>query len=298
MGLVWGIDLGGTKVEGVVLDPDRFTEPRCRLRVPTEANRGYDHIISQIGRLLTEMERETGEARPEAIGIGTPGTSDPATGLMKNCNTTAFNGRPLSMDLERALGCRVALANDANCFALAEARLGAGRGAEVVFGVILGTGVGGGLVVNGRVLGGAQGIAGEWGHNLLEPDGAPCYCGRKGCVETVLAGPSLERFYAERSGERRRLPEILSRVDTDAAAAATRERLMDQFGRALAVVVNIVDPHVVVLGGGVGSVPELRTEGRESLARHVFNTTLATELKAPTLGDSAGVFGAAMLVAP
>ncbi|MGV3615078.1 MAG: ROK family protein [Fimbriimonas sp.] len=297
MSLVWGIDLGGTKIEGVALEPERFAEPRCRLRVPTEGHLGYAHIIGQIERLVREMEVATGERRPAVIGIGTPGTTDPGTGLMKNCNTTALNGMPLGRDLVAALGCDVVLANDANCFALAEARLGAAQGADVVFGVILGTGVGGGLVVGGRVLGGAQGIAGEWGHNILEPEGTPCYCGLRGCVETVLAGPSLERFYAEKSGERRRLPEILARVDVDTHAAATKARLIDQFGRALAVVVNIVDPDVIVLGGGVGNVAALQTEGRESLARWVFNDGLRTELRAPTLGDSAGVFGAAMLVA-
>lgn len=296
--LVWGLDLGGTKIEGVVLDPERFTTPKCRLRLPTEAHLGYDHIVGQIVRLVEEMEKATGESRPAAIGIGTPGTADPFTGLMKNCNTTALNGRPLPQDLSAALGCRAVLANDANCFALAEARLGVARGADVVFGVILGTGVGGGLVVGGRVLNGAQGIAGEWGHNLLDPDGVPCYCGRRGCVETVLAGPSLERHYSGLTGEKRRLPEILSRVDSDPAAAETRRYLLEWFGKALAVVVNIVDPNVIVLGGGVGNVPDLLTHGREELARWVFNDKLGTELRTPTLGDSAGVFGAAMLVAP
>lgn len=298
MSLVWGIDLGGTKIEGVVLEPERFTEPKCRLRLPTEAHLGYGHIIGQIVRVVEEMEKVTGEPRPARIGVGTPGTADPFTGRMKNCNTTALNGQPLPADLAVALGCEVVLANDANCFALAEARLGAAQGSEIVFGVILGTGVGGGLVVNGRVLNGAQGIAGEWGHNLLDPNGVPCYCGRRGCVETVLAGPSLERFYFEQTGEKRRLPEILSRVAMDPAAEATRRHLLEWFGKALAVVVNIVDPHVIVLGGGVGNVPDLLTEGRKELARWVFNDRLGTELRTPTLGDSAGVFGAAMLVVP
>lgn len=297
MSLVWGIDLGGTKIEGVVLEPERFTEPKCRLRLPTEAHLGYEHIIGQIVRVVEEMEKATGVSRPAAIGVGTPGTADPFTGLMKNCNTTALNGRPLPAGLSAALGCQAILANDANCFALAEARLGVAKGADVVFGVILGTGVGGGLVVGGRVLNGAQGIAGEWGHNLLDPNGVPCYCGRVGCVETVLAGPSLERHYFTLSGEKLRLPAILAKVDSDPHAAATRRYMLEWFGKALAVVVNIVDPNVIVLGGGVGNVPELLTAGRDELARHVFNDKLGTELRVPTLGDSAGVFGAAMLVA-
>ena len=172
--------------------------------------------------------------------------------------------------------------------------MGSAKGADVVFGVIMGTGVGGGFVVNGRVLNGAQGIAGEWGHNLLEPGGAPCYCGKAGCVETVLSGPALERFYFGQSGARRSLKEIAS-AEGDPHADATMERLWEKFGEGLSVVVNIVDPDVIVLGGGVGNIAGLRTKGREALERYVFNTELRTELRAPMLGDSAGVFGAAMI---
>lgn len=296
MSWVWGLDLGGTKIEGVVLDPQNFTAPRCRLRVPTEAAQGYDHILGQIDRLIHAMEAESGLPRPPRIGIGTPGAVEPSTGLMKNCNTTALNGRPLPTDLSARLGVEMVLANDANCFALAEAVLGAGAGGQVVFGVILGTGVGGGIVVNGQVLNGAHGIAGEWGHNVLEPEGAPCYCGKRGCVETVLAGPSLERFYREQTAQSLRLPAIMAQRATDPAAQATFDRLIEQFGRALSVIVNILDPDVIVLGGGVGNIRELQTDGRDSLARWVFNNTLTTKLVPPALGDSAGVFGAAMLV--
>jgi len=293
---LWGIDLGGTKIEGVVLDPHR-DEPVCRLRVATEADRGYAHIVDRIGQLIELIEAETGLKRPARIGIGTPGTVDPSTGSMKNCNTTVLNGAPLPADVENRLGCAVRVANDANCFALAEARMGAGRGADVVFGVIMGTGVGGGIVVDGRVLNGAQGIAGEWGHNVLEPAGRPCYCGKSGCVETVLSGPSLERFYAEDTQESRSLPEIMSRLGSDSSADATLDRLCSKFGEALAVVVNILDPDVIILGGGVGNIPELRTRGRAELDKWVFNPRPRVELRAPQLGDSAGVFGAAMLTA-
>ncbi|MFN8221174.1 MAG: ROK family protein [Fimbriimonadales bacterium] len=292
----WGIDLGGTKIEGVVL-PEGSVEPLCRMRVATEADRGYEHIVSRIVALVEQMEAETGIARPARIGVGTPGAAEPSTGRMKNCNSTALNGQPLPADLSASLGVEAVVANDANCFALAEATLGAAKDAEVVFGVIMGTGVGGGIVVHGRVLGGAQGIAGEWGHNVLDPEGDPCYCGRRGCVETVLSGPSLERFYFRISGERRRLPEIVARRGSDPHADATMERLFAKFGEALGVVVNILDPDVVVLGGGVGNIADLRTRGRDELAKHVFNPELRTQLRAPTLGDSAGVFGAAMLVA-
>lgn len=294
MSYLWGIDLGGTKIEGVILPWEGGIEPVCRLRIPTEADRGYEHIVARIGVLVTQMESETGLIRPSVIGVGTPGSVEPGTGLMKNCNTTSLNGRALPADIAAVLGVDVRVANDANCFALAEATLGAAQGRDVVFGVIMGSGVGGGIVVGGRMLTGAQGIAGEWGHNVLEPDGRPCYCGKVGCVETVLSGLSLERYYQQVSGESRRLPEIISRVGSDPHADVTLDRLCEKFGEALAVVVNILDPDVVVLGGGVGNVGALLTRGREALERHVFNTHLRTELKTPALGDSAGVFGAAM----
>lgn len=292
---LWGIDLGGTKIEGVVL-PGEQPRPVCRLRIDTEAHLGYERILDNIAGLVGHMADVTG-LRPESVGLGTPGISDPASGRMKNSNTTVLKGRPLRDDLQYLLGVPVAMANDANCFALAEARFGAARGAESVFGVIMGTGVGGGVVLGGHVHAGAQGIAGEWGHNLLEPGGAACYCGRIGCVETVLSGPALERYYESKGGNATRLPEIVRRAreGTDMAATLTVERLIDFFGRALGVVVNILDPEVIVLGGGVGNVDELYSAGVESLARYVFNDSLTTRVVRPQLGDSAGVFGAALL---
>jgi predicted NBD/HSP70 family sugar kinase len=291
----WGIDLGGTKVEGIVLSPSG--DVSARLRLPTEADKGYAHILDQIVRVVDRLAGESGLPRPKSIGVGTPGTMDPSSMLMKNCNTTALNHQPLHRDLESALRCDIKLANDANCFALAEATIGSAKGCAVVFGVILGTGVGGGLVVEGKVLSGAQGIAGEWGHNVLEPDGVPCYCGKRGCVETVLSGPALERFYFERTGRRLTLAEIVARRKEDEAAAETMDRLCSKFGEALSVVVNIVDPDAIVLGGGVGNIDILYTLGRAELEKWVFNDRLATKLLKPTLGDSAGVFGAAMLTA-
>ena len=292
----WGIDLGGTKIEGVVLGATDAPDPVCRIRVPTEADRGYRHVFGRIAELVRAMKAEVGTA-PARLGIGTPGVLDPQNSTMKNSNTTCLIGQPLQRDLEAELGVPVALANDANCFALAEARLGAGRGAATAFGVILGTGVGGGVVVGQRALYGCQGIAGEWGHNLLEPQGPECYCGRRGCVETILSGPFLERFYAECSGERRPLPEIAGRRANDPHAAATMERLTAYFGRAIASVINILDPDVVVLGGGVSNIDLLYDEGVRETARHVFNNRLETRIVKNELGDSAGVFGAAMLVA-
>ncbi len=295
----WGIDLGGTKIEGVVVRPHSTGAPEvlARRRLPTEASRGYDHVVGQVQRLVDQLGQEVGTL-PARIGIGTPGTLDPATRLLKNSNTTCLNGRPFADDLSTALGVPVALANDANCFALAETRWGAAAhlpAGATVFGVILGTGVGGGVVVNGQLLAGRHGIGGEWGHNFLDESGGPCYCGRVGCVETVLAGPSLERFYAQQSGTARPLPEIMQRADTDLAAAATRRRLLDFFGRALGPVINLLDPDAVVLGGGVGNVAALYTDGPAAVAPYVFNPTFETPLLAPRLGDSAGVFGAALL---
>jgi len=294
---LWGIDLGGTKIEGVIASvEDGEVDVRLRHRIPTEADQGYQHIIERIALLLHEMEEQTGE-KPAAIGIGTPGTSDPSTGLMRGCNTTSLNGKPLGNDLQAALGIPVRIANDANCFALAEALLGAGKGCQVVFGVIMGTGVGGGVVVDGHVLDGRQGIAGEWGHNLLDPDGPDCYCGRKGCVETILSGPFLERHYATLSGASKRLPEIVSdwRAGTDPSATATMERLLSFFGKAIGPIVNVLDPDLIVLGGGVGNIDELVSEGGQAALPWIFNPQPSIRLAKPRLGDSAGVFGAALL---
>jgi fructokinase len=292
----WGIDLGGTKIEGVVLGSTTTLDPLYRIRLPTGAEKGYRHIIERIVELVQTMSTETG-APPARLGIGTPGVLDPQNSTMKNSNTTCLIGQPLQRDLETAFAIPVTLANDANCFALAETRLGAGRGAETAFGVILGTGVGGGVVVGQRALYGCQGIAGEWGHNLLDPEGPECYCGRRGCVETILSGPFLERFYAARADQHRALPEIAARRLEDPHAAATMERLTTYFGRAIASVINILDPDVIILGGGVSNIDLLYDEGVRETARHVFNNRLETRIVKNELGDSAGVFGAAMLVA-
>jgi predicted NBD/HSP70 family sugar kinase len=296
---LFGVDLGGTKIEGAVIDPQRPDHALCRLRLPTESAKGYRHIIRQISRLVRMLERESGVKRPAWIGFGTPGVIDPRTGVLKNSNTTCLNGKPLREDLGRALGVEARVANDANCFALAEAVFGAGRNRRVVVGLILGTGCGGGVVVNGHVLDGLHGIAGEWGHNPICGERAPCYCGRRGCVETVISGPALERYYLKRTGRRLRLPDIVARAAAgEAPARATLRRLSSKFGEAIAAVINIVDPDAVVIGGGVGNIGVLYEEQtRQAVLRNVFNTELRTEFLRPTLGDSAGVFGAAMLSA-
>lgn len=296
---LWGIDLGGTKIEGAILDPERPDQAVYRLRVPTESAKGYDHVLSQIASVVCQLEEVSGTRRPGKIGIGTPGATEPSTGTLKNSNTVCLNGRPLRTDLTKLLSIEARLANDANCFALAEATLGAARGEPVVMGLILGTGVGGGVVVNGGLLEGLHGIAGEWGHNPLRGESTPCYCGRTGCIETVFAGPSLERFYREQTGETVRLPEIAVRATSgEPAAVATLERLCEKFGEAIAAVLNILDPHAIVIGGGVGNIDLLYTEAtRQAVLKHTFNSEVRTKFLKPTLGDSAGVFGAAMLCA-
>jgi predicted NBD/HSP70 family sugar kinase len=294
--LLWGIDLGGSKIEGAIMDaahPDRVV---CRTRVPTESGLGYEHIVNRVRLVVERLEAESGQPRPRVIGVGTPGAIEPATGTLKNSNTVCLNGQPLGHDLAVALGTETRLANDANCFALAEATLGAARGRAVVIGLILGTGVGSGIVVHGHVLAGLHGIAGEWGHNPMRGESTPCYCGRAGCVETVISGPALERHYESMTGNRLALTDIASRARTDPAAEATLGRLRAKFGEAIAAVINVVDPDAIVIGGGVGNVDRLYEPAtRDAIRRHLFNPELRTELLRPVWGDSAGVFGAALL---
>ena len=300
---LWGIDLGGTKIEGVILRSAQDPEVLFRHRVPTGADQGYDHILDQLALLVQHLEAAAGY-RAAKVGIGTPGTTIPKTGLMKNCNATVLNGKPLRADLARRLGMEVAMANDANCFALAETRLGVVKQrfpeAKVVFGIILGTGVGGGVVVNGHIIEGFHGIAGEWGHNYLsEAEGYPCFCGKKGCNESILAGPALERYYAEQSGQVLGLKEIVEQAasGSDAVATQTMRRLTNFFGLALSVVVNVLDPDVIVIGGGVGNIDAIYQAGVASVNKYVFDHQFEAPVVKPLLGDSAGVFGAAYLVA-
>lgn len=293
----WGIDLGGTKIEGVVMDA--AGQVLSRRRVGTEQEHGYEHILNQIKLLVDILAEEVGH-KPTQLGIGTPGAIDPPTGLLKNSNTLVLNGKPVKEDLVALLGIPVMMANDANCFALAETRMGCVHDvlpkARLVFGIIMGTGVGGGLVIDGQVWDGQHGIGGEWGHSFLDESGGPCYCGKVGCVETIISGPALERYYSSLSGEKRKLTDIISRREQDPHAAATVERLLHFFGKGVANLINILDPEAIVLGGGLGNIDLLYTEGADRVRHFVFNPRLDTPLLRPKLGDSAGVFGAAMLV--
>jgi N-acetylglucosamine kinase len=294
---LWGIDLGGTKIEGVILDSLNADQALHRLRIPTESDKGYLHILGQCAKLILQLEEVSGHYRPSKIGVGTPGVASPKNGLIKNSNTLCLNGKPLRSDLSQILNSEISLANDANCCALAEATFGAAKEHKTVLGIILGTGVGGGIVVNGHVLTGLHGICGEWGHNPLLGEITTCYCGRKGCVETVCSGPALERFYASLTGKSLRLPEIVESSATgDQDAVITLERLREKFSEAVGAVINILDPDAIVIGGGVGNLDLLyNKETRKAISRHIFNGTFETPLLRPALGDSAGVFGAAML---
>jgi len=297
---LWGIDLGGTKIECAVLDSHNNLEVVVRMRLPTESDKGYEHILSQIKKLIDMVAGQVGE-KPSKIGFATPGVLEPESQLMKNSNTICLNGKPMRKDLEAILGIPVQLANDANCFALAEALIGAGKDypkAEVVFGVIMGTGVGGGLVVNNKIIGGHHGIGGEWGHNILEENGDPCYCGKAGCVEQVISGPALERFYEKISGEKLSLKTILEQYNEgkNEFAIATIDRLLEFYGRAISTLINVLDPGLIVIGGGVGNIDLLYTAGFEKIKKYIFNKgVVTTPILKPRLGDSAGVFGAALL---
>jgi len=299
---LWGIDLGGTKIEGVLLNSLDDATPILRTRIDTEGSKGYDHVVAQIHRLVTRMQEESGH-KPERIGFGTPGVLDPVLHTMKNCNSTSLNGMPLQKDLEKTLGVPVVLANDANCFALAETHWGVVKqkvpGARMVFGIIMGTGVGGGIVHEGKVWNGKHGIAGEWGHNFLDESGGPCYCGRSGCVETVLSGSGLQRFYKSVTGKELTLKEIVAafNLGNDLAAKQTLHRLGHFFGKAVSVITNLLDPDVIIVGGGVGNIDTVYTEGLTSLRQFIFNNGVEVPILKPLLGDSAGVFGAAALVA-
>jgi fructokinase len=299
---LWGIDLGGTKIEGAIVPSLDNPQPILRTRIDTEGHKGYEHVIYQIDKLVQSMKKQSG-LQPASIGLGTPGVLDPILQTMKNCNSTALNGQPLKKDLEEKLGIPCVLANDANCFALAETHWGVVKqqapDARVVFGIIMGTGVGGGIVINGQVWNGKHGIAGEWGHNFLDESGGPCYCGKTGCVETVLSGPGLQRYYKSITGSMLSLKDILAHAlqGNDQAAIKTIDRLNHYFGKAVSVITNMLDPDVIVVGGGVGNIDSIYTGGVESLNKFIFNNRIDVPILKPSLGDSAGVFGAAALVA-
>jgi len=288
-----GIDLGGTKIEGIALNEQN--QELFRLRIPTEQEQGYRHILSNIKKVYDRMVVEIG-GHDHSFGIGTPGALSRRTGLLKNSNTLCLNGQPLKADLEAELSRPVIIENDANCFALAEAIRGAAVGKELVFGVIMGTGCGGGIVYKENVITGLQAIAGEWGHTSIAPNGPACWCGNRGCVETFISGAGLEKLYAAQFGKQLPLAEVVNDFRNQREPAVTfMQAFFTNFGRALGNLINIMDPDMVVLGGGLSNIDELYTEGVNEVAKCVFSDSFETPIVKNKLGDSAGVIGAALV---
>jgi len=286
-----GIDLGGTKIEAIIID-DQF-QVIDRKRIPTLRDEGYDAIIKRIIDLSKEMIGIGDISGP--IGICTPGTIEATTGLLKNSNTVCLIGKPIQQDMENVLGIPVLMENDANCFALAESTIGAAKKYDVVFGVILGTGCGAGIVMNKKVHRGANGIAGEWGHHTLYPDGRGCYCGNKGCTESYISGTALESEWKELTGKFSTVTDVIDNKMYE-AHPEWKENFMMNFGRALSNVIDILDPDAIVLGGGLSKVDLLYTEGMQAAYKESFSEIVRTPIIKNKLGDSGGVFGAAMIV--
>jgi fructokinase len=296
-----GVDLGGTKIETIALGGDGRVLAGFREASPRD---DYQATVGKIVAMVEETERRAGGG-PSVVGLGMPGTISPLTSRVKNANSTWLNGRPFAEDLGQALGRPLRLSNDADCFAISEATDGAGEAAPIVFGVILGTGVGGGIVVAGRLLAGADGIAGEWGHNPLpapkdeERPGPTCYCGRRGCIETWLSGPALAADHRAQTGAASNGADIVAAAESgEPAAEASLCRYEDRLGRALAHIVNILDPHVIVLGGGMSKVGRLYRNLPDAMKPHVFSDRVATRILPPRHGDASGVRGAAWLWRP
>ena len=285
-----GIDLGGTKIEGILVNENYKTIERKRIQ--TNQEKGYSSILESIQSMVLELSQESDDKF--SIGICTPGALSLDSGLIKNSNTQCLIGRDLQNDLKNILHCDISIENDANCFALAEAKLGAGKNSNLVFGVIMGTGVGGGIIINGQIHRGRTNIAGEWGHHCLHTGGNSCYCGKKGCVETYISGPALENKWSEMTSQNQSLSEIMKNSDNP-NFDNWKKTFLDNFGLALANVIDILDPDTIVLGGGVSNIDFLYNEGKNTVYEKVFSDIIDTPIIKNELGDSAGVFGACML---
>ena len=285
-----GIDLGGTKIEGILTDENYKTI--TRKRIPTNQDEGYNSILESIKNLILELVQESNDK--VSIGVCTPGALSLSSGLIKNSNTQCLIGKDLKNDLKNILHYNVSIENDANCFALAEAKLGAGKNSNLVFGVIMGTGVGGGIIIDGKIHHGRTNIAGEWGHHCLHPEANICYCGNKGCVETYISGPALEKKWSNLTNQNQPLPEIIKSSDNPNFPNC-KKSFLDDFGLSLANVIDILDPDMIILGGGVSNIDFLYDEGKNSIYEKVFSDIVDTPITKNELGDSAGVFGACML---
>ena len=288
-----GIDLGGTKIEVLLLDGTN--KEIMRKRIPTEQENGYEGILDKIALLYQEVLSLI-KNKPHTIGIGIPGTISAKTNLVKNANTLCLNHKPLKQDIEAKIKHPVAIQNDANCFTLAEAVMGAGTGKRIVFGVIMGTGCGGGIAINGKIHVGIQGIAGEWGHMQINPAGPECYCGKRGCVETYISGTGVQNIYWKKFGEKKSVQEITEAFRAgEPKSSEVFGEFLEYFGIALSNVIDVLDPDIVVLGGGLSNIDELYTLGRDEVRKKIFSDGLETPIVKNILGDSAGVFGAAMI---
>ena len=292
-----GIDLGGTKIEGIVVDDNYKTI--ARKRIPTNQVNGYDSILESIKILCMQLAEKTSVITQEStkftsIGVCTPGALSLDSGLIKNSNTQCLIGKDLQNDLKNILHQDVSIENDANCFALAEAKLGVGKDHDVIFGVIMGTGVGGGIIIDGKIHHGRTNIAGEWGHHCLHNEGNNCYCGNKGCVETYISGPALEKSWHQLSGLNQSLPEIIQNSDNP-NFDTWKNIFLENFSSALTNVVDILDPDMIILGGGVSNIDFLYDEGKSAVYEKIFSDIVDTPIVKNELGDSAGVFGACLL---
>jgi len=289
-----GIDLGGTKTEAILLAADGNV--LWRERRPTPRSDGYHAVLDLVGEMIRGAADQLPGGTPFTVGVGIPGSLDAVTGLVRNANSTCLIGQPLGRDLEQLIVHPVQVRNDADCFTLAECHSGAGRGYGLVFGVIMGTGCGGGICIDGTVREGPHRIAGEWGHLSVERDGAPCYCGNRGCVETLISGSGFEAAFFRQYGQRLTMDEIVNQARGGEPRCRLHfERFLDDFGRCLGGLISILDPDAVVLGGGLSNIEELYTTGQEHVRRHAFHDALRTPILKNCLGDSAGVFGAAWI---
>jgi len=283
-----GVDLGGTKTESILLDENLIVLERKR--IPTPQN-DYQEIVNTISSLVLDISKNISDF---SVGVCTPGTISKQTGLIKNSNTQCLIGRSFKEDLEKNLGKKISMENDANCFAMAESTMGVAKKFNLVFGVIMGTGVGGGIVIDGKLHSGRTNIGGEWGHHTIHRNGNSCYCGKTGCVETYISGPSLEKQWRELTGKSQVITEILSNIDSE-IGQKWKNKFLENFGYGLANVIDILDPDVIVLGGGLSNIDFLYTEGKESVYSKVFSDSVDTPILKNKLGDSAGVFGACLL---
>ena len=284
-----GIDLGGTKIEGVLVNEEfQVIE---RKRVPTNQNNGYESILETIQNLVSDLKKNNEKT---SIGVCTPGALSKESGLIKNSNTQCLIGKDLKNDLEKILDQEILIENDANCFALAEARLGVAKNHDTVFGVIMGTGVGGGIVIDGKIHSGRTNIAGEWGHHCIKPNGNECYCGRKGCVETYISGPALEKKWNELTNQNTSVADIVKNSQEDVYKTWKNE-FLENFGLSMANVIDILDPDAIVLGGGLSNIPFLYDEGKKAVHKKIVGHNTDTQIVPNQLGDSSGVIGAALL---